>query len=369
MKQYQKFVAFDLNAMNETDKLVNNLLSTSIKFMNDNALRNPNAYKNLSGSDVEKLSYNSMIDVAPSVSFPKERIKLVSGHVFPDIILNDFFYGVEIKSTQKDAWTSTGSSIVESSRSDKANRIYMLFGKLGGQPEFRCKPYQLCLSNIAVTHSPRYLIDMELDSRETIFSKMKTDYDDFRILQETDKISKVRKYFLEKAKADHKDEMPWWMGETTRVNLSFYNDLPISKKKELKIRAFILFKDLYGTDPNKRYRSISLWLCTCYSLLCQNMRDFFSAGGTCKKINGIALDSPYPHIVIELLNYNPSIKALLDHPDKEIILGINDYWDFEYNPEKLYYSWVNMIEKSFHNNPDLKNIPIKKLLINNAVPR
>lgn len=92
--------------------------------------------------------------------------ELVSGHVFPDIILHECNYGVEIKSTQKDAWTSTGSSIVESSRSEKANRIYLLFGKLGGEPEFRCKPYQQCLSNIAVTHAPRYLIDMNLRTND-----------------------------------------------------------------------------------------------------------------------------------------------------------------------------------------------------------
>ena len=52
-------------------------------------------------------------------------------------------------------------------------RIYMTFGKLGGNPiEFLSKPYEQCLYGIAVTHMPRYLIDMRLNQGETIFDKM-----------------------------------------------------------------------------------------------------------------------------------------------------------------------------------------------------
>ena len=77
--------------------------------------------------------------------------------------------------------------------------IYMLFGKLGGKvPEFKCRPYEEVLCDIAVTHSPRYLINMELSENETIFSKMGTTYDEFRT--SADSISQVRKYYRERAK-------------------------------------------------------------------------------------------------------------------------------------------------------------------------
>lgn len=368
MIQEPRFVAFKLQGMNQTDKLVNSLLSASIDYMNDVASSNPKGYKSLSGSEVEVLSCKSMKEVAPSVGFPQDRIDLVSGHVFPDIILRKYNYGVEIKSTQKDAWTSTGSSIVESSRSEDADRIYMLFGKLGGSPEFRCKPYQQCLSNIAVTHSPRYLIDMNLSTKENIFYKMKTDYDDFRLLPESDKITKVRQYYIAKAKAEHKYEMPWWMGETTSVNLSFYNDLDTERKAEILSRACILFQSLYSKNANGRYRPIALWLCNNYSLLCPNMRDDFSAGGQCMSINGIPLKKPYPHIVAEILKNHNRIKALLYHPDEDLLMGINDFWDFRYNANDLYGSWLNMIENCFKKNSQLSFIPIRKLLEENAMP-
>ena len=81
----------------------------------------------------------------------------------------------------------------------------MLFGKLGGTPpEFKCKPYQDCLYDIAVTHSPRYLINMELEKNETIFSKMGTTYDDLRT--SPDSIEQVRNYYRNKALRENKKD-------------------------------------------------------------------------------------------------------------------------------------------------------------------
>nr|WP_308570937.1 hypothetical protein [uncultured Prevotella sp.] len=368
MTQESRFIAFNVEGMNNVDKMVNVLLRKSISFMNDKALAHPNVYKTMNGNDVEVLSYNSMVEIANTINFPKERIDLISGHVFPDIILHETRYGVEIKSTQKDSWTSTGSSIVESTRSTETDRIYMLFGKLGGTPEFRCKPYQECLSNIAVTHSPRYLIDMNLKNENTIFAKMKTNYDDFRQLEENEKISYVRKYYVEKAKEENKYELPWWMGESTNINLSFYNDLSPIDKEEIQARACILFRSLFQREAQNKYRPISLWLCNSYSLLCPNMRDDFSAGGKCTNINGKKLKKPYPHIVKELLLNHERIKEILNHPDDEILRGINDFWDFPYNSNDLYSSWLEMIEKSFYNNSQLAFIPIRELLKRGAKP-
>lgn len=87
---------------------------------------------------------------------------------------------------------------MESTRDKNVENIYMLFGKLGGKTaEFKCRPYEDCLSDIAVTHSPRYLINMELTKEQTIFSKMGVAYDQLR--NASDSIEIVRKYYREKA--------------------------------------------------------------------------------------------------------------------------------------------------------------------------
>ena len=151
----QRFVTFDIRDMNDADKAVNALLRVTTDNLNTFSSESAVICSGLSSSQVEQLSFDTMVKIAPSVDFDPKRIDLVSGQRFPDIVLHETTYGVEIKSTLKDSWKSTGSSIVESTRDIDTDRIFLLFGKLGGAPEFRCKPYQMCLSNIAVTHSPR----------------------------------------------------------------------------------------------------------------------------------------------------------------------------------------------------------------------
>lgn len=367
MKEETKFVAFNMQGMHDIDKAVSSLLSKSIDYMNENALANPMAYAKMSGTDVEILSRDSLQAVAPSVGINPEVIDLVSGHSFPDIILKETYYGVEIKSTQKDAWTSTGSSIVESTRDKDAERIYMLFGKLGGIPEFRCKPYQRCLSSIAVTHSPRYIIDMQLNETDTIFTKMNTEYDKFRSLPENEKISYVRKYYLKQVKQRKnqslkKNEMPWWMGEQTEIDLSFYNDLSTEAKEAMMPRLFVVFPTLFDANSDKRFKPVAVWLCDRYSMICYNMRDAFTAGGTVKKYNGQVLKKTYPAIVGRLIKYLDEIRALLLHPDKDILTDIHDFWDFNYKKDNLLEAWTLALEVEFNKNKELRHIDIRSII-------
>lgn len=103
----------------------------------------------------------------------------------------------------------------------------MLFGKLGGKyAEFKCRPYQDVLSEITVTHSPRYLINMSLKPGETIFDKMNIPYDKLRTSENS--ISQVREYY--RKKANKNDQMPWWISdndsEPINMNLRLWATLP-----------------------------------------------------------------------------------------------------------------------------------------------
>lgn len=355
-----RFITFDLSETTDTDKLVNHLLSTAVSELNHKACESPSMFSGLTGTEVEKISYESLKDIARSVDLEPSRIKLISGQYFPDIIIDATHYGVEVKSTKKDSWTSTGSSIIESTRDKDTDWIYLLFAKLGGNPEFRCKPYQQCLSNIAVTHSPRYLIDMCLNSQSDIFHKMRIDYDSFRILDENEKISYVRNFFIKKAKADNRHEMPWWMGEPTNVNLSFWNDAPAHVRDSLLARAFILFPSLFQSE----YKDFTLWLCANYSLLCYNTRDLFSGGGAVHAINDQKILKPYPHIVGELINRISDIKKLLYNPDEKLLASINQFWGFQPPLDNLYQIWKSRLEKEFSSNLKLSGIPISDYLEN-----
>lgn len=324
--------------------------------LNNKAILDSSFCKKVSPFEVERITEAAFKEVC-FPPFNEKDIKLVSGHVFPDIIAGNN-YGIEVKTSTTGGWKSTGSSIVESTRAEDVKKIYMLFANLSGEhAEFECKPYEQCLSGIAVTHSPRYLIDMR--GGETIFDKIDIPYDNFRSMKETEKIALVRQYYINKAKTEGKIEMPWWMGEATQVNLSFYNDQSISQKKDITMRSLILFPELlYGENTNNGYKKTALWLCNRYSLLCYNMRDTFSAGGQITSINGNRLPMPYPKIVGKILHYRASIETLLKHPDSCILADIDEYWDFEYDKENLYESWINMVVKQYSDS----KIPIEKHL-------
>ncbi|KGF17757.1 hypothetical protein HMPREF1640_06280 [Prevotella sp. S7-1-8] len=194
-----------------------------------------------------------------------------------------------------------------------------------------------------------------------------TEYDLSKSLPEKEKIKQVRQFFIAEGKKSHKIQMPWWMGETVEPNLKFITDIDSDIKRNLINRSFILFKSMYSANPNLKYKYVAIWLCSHYSLLCSNMRDFYSAGGKIKEYKGVVFNPPLPQIVGNLLRRVDEIKSLLDNPDKDLLQDISDYWDFEYNETDLFGSWVNMLEEQFKGNAELKKINIRKLIYSQTV--
>ena len=300
--------------------------------INQRAKEDPLSFRNATPRGVENLSLKVLQDIAPQTPFPANKIVLNKAQFFPDILAEQY-YGVEVKCTKEDHWTSTGSSIIESTRADLVESIYMLFGKLGGAcPEFKCKPYEHCLVNIAVTHSPRYLINMNIEPSETIFAKMGVNYDEFRVSSSS--IEQVRQYYRRRALEAGKQEMPWWIGSeaegnTTSVVLRLWSDLSEEEKKKLRAYIFLLFPEVLRSE----YKSVALWLCTRFSVLLHNARDAFSASGQYKKVDGKLLSRPIPHIIGELIHSAAIIKEILADIPEEIksdvalyraeLLGVN----------------------------------------------
>ena len=135
-----------------------------------------------------------------------------SGLKFPDIVAGKC-YGVEVKSSKDDNWTSIGSSVNESTRIEGVERIFLTFGKLQHPVEFRTKRYEDCLSGVAVTHYPRYKVDMTLNDGETVFDKMNTTYDELR---KTDNpVGNIISYYKSQLKPG---ERMWWAAEEDAVD-------------------------------------------------------------------------------------------------------------------------------------------------------
>lgn len=372
MKDFGNIIAIDKleTAPNKAIAAFHEFMTLSQKCYNEHSTLNPKRYANHSAHEIEEDTVQILEEVKPSTAFANSTIELKSGHFFPDIIAGQH-YGIEVKTTKEDKWTSLGNSIFEGVSNNEVKNIYIMFGNLGSvPPQFRFRPYQDCLKNIAVTHSPRYIIDMCIaDSHEeNIFQKMKTTYENYRELPDCEKIALMRAHYLKHSKANNY-EMPWWMGETGGMTtLSFFSEAKTAEKKDMITRALILFPCLYHDSRDRdKYKPFALWLCTKYGRLLYNVRDEFTGSGQVQYINGEKLEKPYPKIVGTVLKYRGYIKRLLQNPDKELIIDISEMWDFLYRKDNLYESWIDMVSKELRLNKDTSFIDIKTHLINEDV--
>lgn len=261
-----------VNSKPSIDEFKKLMLETDI-FLNNDALTRYDYYSKRNGSLLEHDVKAALEECAKNTPF-ENTIEMVSGQKFPDIVAAKF-YGVEVKSTKENHWTSTGSSIMESTRIPDVERIYMTFGKLGGNPiEFLSRPYEECLYGIAVTHMPRYLINMGLHKGETIFDKINIPYDELRKMDNP--ITPVSKYYRSLLKPG---ESLWWAGdsvedEVVSATIKLWKNLTAEEKRRYTTYGCANFPEVFGGN----YDRYALWL-TSQGIVDPHIRDQFSAGG------------------------------------------------------------------------------------------
>ena len=308
------------------------LMSKTDNYLNKLALEEPSLFKEHGGLKLEGDILSALNDCSKGTLF-ENTIHLVSGSKFPDLIVGGNF-GVEVKSTNKNHWTSIGSSILESTRLGCVDRIYLMFGKLGDPIQFLSRPYESCLSEIAVTHYPRYLIDMKTQSGESIFDKMKIDYDQFRQLE--DPITPLSNYYKGHLKAG---QSLWWAGKNEEDNvvnptIRLWSSLEKDEKEKYTILSYVIFPEILASRSNSKYQRLALWLVTKHGIVNTNIRDQFSAGGT-KTINGF---QNMPAAFGRIFDYkNDFINALIKTPSSEL----EEYWHCS-NPKDRIEQWINL---------------------------
>ncbi len=346
MNQSDNIIAIKKRNLTLAHEAFVDLMNKTENILNTEALADPVKYKSLNSSTIELCAVEKIKMACIDSPFNANEVKLISGQRFPDIVAENY-YGIEVKSTKENHWTSTGSSIVESTRIENVDDIYMLFGKLGGEiPQFKCRPYQDVLYDIAVTHSPRYLINMELAKEDTIFSKMGTTYDDFR--SSPDSMSLVRHYYRERAKQQNRQEMPWWITANNHdrahsFNIKLWNSLESKEKRELQTKCMILFPEALNPRRNMtKYNNITLWLCSYNQVINPNIRDLFSAGGKITHVNGVKLKHPVAQIFNIIVDYSDDIKVLLNNPSTELIMLIKEFNPILLEMDDMFEAWLKI---------------------------
>lgn len=257
-----------------------NLMSRTDDYLNRDARERGGYYATRGGSKLEEDVCRALTSCAEGTLF-EGSIRLVSGASFPDIVASRMF-GVEVKSTVGNHWTSIGSSILETTRDQNVERIYMTFGKLAEPVEFISKPYEDCLSDIVVTHYPRYKIDMRLQEKgeSTIFEKMDVDYDELRLMDNP--VPTVSHYYTSLLR---EGESLWWASnanleeEAAPPVLRLWTSLTATEKNFYTVQGYALFPEIFNSGTTTKYQRYALWLARECSIVNTNIRDQFSAGG------------------------------------------------------------------------------------------
>ena len=300
------------------------LMDTTERILNDDrsCLKNK-----LTATEVENITLNAIKNATKVVNvFRPEDVILVSGLNFPDIKISPC-YGVEVKTSQS-GWSSIGSSIIESTRIPNIELIYMVFGNLkNNPPEFKCKLYESVLTDIKVTHSPRYLIDM--DANKSIFDEIKMPYQDFRKKDEREKIEIAQLYTREKFKDRSNREMPWWVKDIqdsyNNDVIRIWNSLSRQEKSELTAQCMILFPQVLSpVSSQTKYLEATLWLCSYHRVVTPNIRDIFSAGG-CSEFRCNSLIYRMPAIFGKVKENIDIIRRILTEENSELSVQMEIY--------------------------------------------
>ncbi len=294
----------------------------------------------LSGNDFELIVFENAVIHANDTPF-KGKLRHTDDREFPDIIASELF-GIEVKATKKDDWTSIGNSVLESSRVKTVEKIYMFFGKLGGSPDILFRNYEECLKGIAVTHYPRYQIDMLLKAEDSIFSKMGTDYDTIR--KSKNPVTQIRTYYSQQLK---EGEGLWWIDDDIEREaplspvIKNFVSLDAADKDAIKADIFVRFPEVF-TNSSKKFEKVPAFLAARYGVVTANLRDNFTAGGQVT-ISYRNKDYRLPQITKELCRLAMLVSTALSQAD-EVLLS--NAWqkkipNFE-NSEK---AWMDELDK------------------------
>ncbi len=280
--------------------------------------------KKITGVEFENIVFHEMIKASANSNF-QGYIEQTGSFSFPDIIAREL-YGVEVKMTLNNKWTSIGNSVLETTRKEGVETIYIFFGKFGESFQARYKKYQDCLYEVGVTHSPRYKIDMDLPEGYSIFNKIGISYDIFR--KEQSPIKLLQEYYKKQLKAG---EELWWI-PTSEENfvspvIKSFRLLDRSIKEQFLLESMILFPEIFGKSSMKFERAAA-YLMTGYNAFSSNLRDIFTAGG--KK--SIIIDGKSK--IVEQVLYRLFLRS------KEIIRVIK-----KISKDKLAYYWNIEIKK------------------------
>lgn len=208
-----------------------------------------------------------------------------AAQAFPDIAIGE--YGIEVKFTLNDTWRSVANSVQETNRVNTVKMVYLVFGKMGGEPAVKWAEYAKSVMHVRTSHVPRF--EVEIGTEKSLFELMGISYEAFRVLSIHEKMQYVRTYARARLK---KGERLWWLEDSGDVahslpiQVRLYTSLDRAEKDRLRGEAILLCPQIVQAGTVKgKYDDVVLYLLTYHGVLCHQARDLFSAGSVANPSN------------------------------------------------------------------------------------
>jgi hypothetical protein len=254
--------------------------------------------------------------------------------IFPDIVIDEF--GVEVKVNSSDSWRCVANSVFEGTRHAGVRFIYILIGKMGGEPKVAWGRYEDCVMHVRTSHVPRF--EVEINPQETLFQKMGIEYGVFSALEPMEKMRHVRAYARGRLRPG---ERLWWLEDKTDdehtlpIEARLYKDLPDLEKIKLRAESALLCPAIVQHSRSKRkYDDVSLFLLTYHGVLASQARDLFSAGSV-----ALAKDSTRGgnYLLRALINIQPQMRKAAEYLSDELFI---EYWGVSVPPDHRIREWL-----------------------------
>ena len=207
---------------------------------------------------------------------------------FPDIVFENF--GVEVKATESDSWRCIANSVSEGQRVAGIDKIFVVYGKMGGKPEVRWADYGKSVMHVRTSHVPRF--EIEIGTSKSLFDEFGISYETFAALPMEEKMPFVRRYAKGRLK---EGERLWWLEDKSEdqqehslpLNVRIYMDLSTEEKRQYRAEAALLCPQIVkGGGYRGKYSDAVSYLMTYRGILCPQARDLFSAGSVAGKARG-----------------------------------------------------------------------------------
>jgi hypothetical protein len=269
-------------------KTVEAILADAVAALNSGLWRPPGGVA--TASEFEKEAQRQLQHFATAHGV-ENKIILHSGRKFPDIVFENTKFGVEIKTAQK-GWACLGNSVAASTLVDGVSEVYLLFGSGEANFEARYSRYEDSVKSVEVTHSPRYVLDMDTPHRGSYLYRIGKTLPD--MLAMDDPISCV----VDEARRNlKKGERLWWVSEevSAPLQIRLWKAVKSPEKMNLIASAFALFPSQVLRAPRADYSGFALWLTQRHSILNSNVRDAFTSGGRLTSLDfgdGVLNDVP-----------------------------------------------------------------------------